>query len=177
VALVTTHLGLKEVSPKITGAAIKQTVMQTVDGLTHFWGIKKPKIAVCALNPHAGDSGLFGREEIDVIEPCLKSIRALRKDFVLDGPFPADTLFAKHMLTKGQSRWDAIICMYHDQGLIPIKLIDFFGTVNVTLGLPMIRTSVDHGVGFDIAGKGIANPSSLCAAINLAAEFVRKSRT
>ena len=92
------------------------------------------------------------------------------------GPFPADTLFAKHLLIKSEDRYDAVVCMYHDQGLIPVKLLDFYKTVNVTLGLPMIRTSVDHGVGFDIAGKGIANPSSLCAATELAARLASSWR-
>jgi len=118
---------------------------------------------------------LFGREEIDLIRPELDALNQnAKKAFEVLGPFPADTLFANHVLTPAKRRFDAIVCMYHDQGLIPVKLLDFHKTVNVTLGLPMIRTSVDHGVGFDIVGKGVANPSSLIAAIELATHFVQK---
>jgi 4-hydroxythreonine-4-phosphate dehydrogenase len=182
ISLVTTHLALKDVSPALTREKIRIAIQQTAEGLQRFWKIKKPRIAVTALNPHAGESGLFGREEIETITPEIQSLQQ-QKDlpFHLVGPLPADTLFATHMLSvsKPGSKlygrpYDAIVCMYHDQGLIPVKLLDFQHTVNVTLGLPMIRTSVDHGVGFDIAGKGIADPSSLQAAIDLAIYFVQK---
>ncbi len=175
VSLVTTHLGIHEVSASITRGKIKRAVMQTIQGLKSFWGLDRPKIAVTALNPHAGENGLFGKEEIDIIEPEIQSLnQASQGQFQVSGPFPADTFFAKQLLTPVQNRFDAVVCMYHDQGLIPVKLLDFHNTVNVTLGLPIIRTSVDHGVGFDIAGKGIANPSSLLAAIKLATRFIQK---
>lgn len=185
VSLVTTHVALKAVSSVLTREKIRRAVNQTAQGLRDFWGIKRPRIAVTALNPHGGESGLFGREEIEIISP---EVQALQKEgaasFELSGPFPADTLFALHFLAsqkkhkkRGQTHfYDAIVCMYHDQGLVPVKLLDFHNTVNVTLGLPIIRTSVDHGVGFDIAGKGIADPSSLRAAIDLATHFIRKKR-
>lgn len=169
VTLVTTHISISNLSGALDRQKIRKTILQTVQGLTQYWGIAKPRIAVAALNPHAGENGLFGQEEIQIIEP---EICALQKEgYDVIGPLPADTLFAKHV---EKEHFDAIVCMYHDQGLIPVKLLDFYGTVNITLGLPMIRTSVDHGVGFDIAGKGIANPSSLIAAIDLAAHLASK---
>ena len=148
-----------------------------------------PRLALAGLNPHAGEAGLFGSEESDTIEPALKALRKeLGASCKITGPLPADTLFANHILARQASArkrgsvsdrvaYDAVICMYHDQGLIPVKLLDFQKTVNVTLGLPIVRTSVDHGVAFDIAGKGIADPSSLESALRLAAEIVRKRRT
>jgi 4-hydroxy-L-threonine phosphate dehydrogenase PdxA len=173
--LVTTHLGIHQVSAALTREKIRRTVFHTVDGLQKFWGVQKPRIAVTALNPHAGESGLFGSEEIDIIQPEISHLnrKSLGK-FEVEGPFPADTLFAKHILRSKKDRWDAVVCMYHDQGLIPVKLLDFHRTVNITLGLPIVRTSVDHGVGFDIKGKGIADASSLLAAIELAARIVKK---
>ena len=122
----------------------------------------------------AGESGILGREEIRVIEPELKSLRGrLRGKAKLVGPLPADTLFAQHSFASKKDRYDAVVCMYHDQGLIPVKLLDFPRTVNITLGLPMVRTSVDHGVAFDIAGQGIADPSSFESAVDLAIKIVR----
>ncbi len=175
VSLVTTHIAHQKVSSSLTADKIVRAIQQTADGLTQFWGIQKPKIAVAALNPHAGESGLFGYEEINTIYPAILSAQNLpSQSFEVSGPYAADTLFANHLLAKSKKRYDAIVCMYHDQGLIPVKLLDFHNTVNVTLGLPMIRTSVDHGVGFDIAGKGVANPSSLCAAVKLATYFIQK---
>jgi 4-hydroxythreonine-4-phosphate dehydrogenase len=175
VTLVTTHLSLKDVPAAVTRERIRRTIHQTAEGLTQFWGIAKPRIGVAALNPHAGEKGLFGREELEVIEPEIKKLNEESAGkFELTGPTPADTLFANHVLASPKDRFDAVVCMYHDQGLIPVKLLDFHRTVNVTLGLPIIRTSVDHGVGFDIAGKGIADPSSLCSAIELATHFVQK---
>ena len=167
VSLVTTHLALKDVPRALTRAKIRRAVLQTTDALSNRWGIRKPRIAVMALNPHAGESGLFGNEEIQIITPVIRALqKAARGRFLLTGPHPSDTFFATQ-------KCDAVICMYHDQGLIPVKLIDFKNTVNVTLGLPIVRTSVDHGVGFDIAGKGVADPSSLRAAINLAVKLSR----
>lgn len=175
VSLVTIHMSLREVSAALTRQKIRRAVLQTVEALKKYWGISKPKVAVAALNPHAGEAGRFGTEEIDLIAPELKALnQAAKGHFNVFGPFPADTLFAQHILSPPEDRWDAVVCMYHDQGLIPVKLLDFHNTVNITLGLPIIRTSVDHGVGFDIAGKGIAHASSLKAAINLAAYFVQK---
>lgn len=175
VSLVTTHISLASVSSKLDSAAVRRACEQTYEALSRWWGIQKPKIAVCALNPHAGESGRFGREEIDVILP---TIMALRKEWgnraTLTDPLPADTLFANHIATKPSDRADAVICMYHDQGLIPVKLIDFPHTVNVTLGLPFIRTSVDHGTGFDIAGKNLADPRSFESAVELALLLIQK---
>lgn len=175
VSLVTTHVGLKNVSRALTRKGIRRAVEQTVSSLKTWWGIPHPRIAIAALNPHAGEKGLFGREEITVISP---EIRALKKTFRdkadIVGPIPADTLFAMNQLAPAREKFDAVVCMYHDQGLIPVKLLDFRNTVNVTLGLPIVRTSVDHGVGFDIAKTGRADPSSLRAAIRLATQLVTK---
>lgn len=175
VALATTHVGLKNVSRALTRRSIRRAVTQTLSCLENWWGIPHPRVAVAALNPHAGEKGLFGREEITVIAP---EVRALQKTFRgradIIGPIPADTLFATNQLASARDKFDAVICMYHDQGLIPVKLLDFRNTVNVTLGLPIVRTSVDHGVGFDIVKTGKADPSSLQSAIRLAAELVTK---
>ena len=177
ITLATTHLALKDVSRKLTREKLTRTITQTVEHLQKWWGISHPKIAIAALNPHAGEHGLFGREEILTITP---TIEALKKHFgktcTLTGPLPADTLFAKHMMAPKTDRFDAVVCMYHDQGLIPVKLVDFPRTVNITLGLPIVRTSVDHGVGFDIAGKNIADPSSLASAIQLATKILNRRK-
>lgn len=170
VSLVTTHCALKDVSRLVTPARVKRAVVQTAHALQTLWRIPQPRIAVAALNPHGGESGLFGKEEMNVLEP---TIAALQRQFAnrgvrIDGPLPADTLFAKQ---AEQARFDAVVCMYHDQGLIPVKQLDFAHTVNVTLGLPVIRTSVDHGVAFDIAGRGVADPSSFQSALALAIQF------
>lgn len=169
VALVTIHLPLNQVSKNVTPARIKQTILHTEHVLIHGWGIKNPRIAVCALNPHAGEAGLLGKEEIKVITPTLKKLilkRELYPSTTLTGPLPADTLFTKIR------EFDAVICMYHDQGLIPVKQIDFARTVNITLGLPIIRTSVDHGVAFELVGTNKADPTSLQSAIQLALQLV-----
>ncbi|MFZ9595146.1 MAG: 4-hydroxythreonine-4-phosphate dehydrogenase PdxA [Bdellovibrionia bacterium] len=177
VSLVTTHLGLSQVSQALSAEKIRKTALQTAEGLRRLWGIKNPRLAVAALNPHAGESGRFGREEIDQIGPAIEALQnEAQGRFEITGPYPADTLFAKHHLASAEQRWDAIICMYHDQGLIPVKLLDFGKTVNITLGLPIIRTSVDHGVGFDIAGQGVADPSSLQTAIEWAFDFSKNQR-
>ncbi len=174
ITLVTTHLALSGVPKAITQPKIIRTVLQTVEHLRHWWKIKRPRIAVAALNPHAGESGLFGNEEIRIIQPALDHLRRIgRERYQIDGPLPADTLFAKHVALPPKDRYDAVVCMYHDQGLIPVKLLDFPQTVNITLGLPIVRTSVDHGVGFDIVGTGRADPSSLRSAIRLAAKIAR----
>ena len=169
VTLVTTHLPLSRVSRSVTRRRIRQCVHHTFESLRDWWAIPKPRIAVCGLNPHAGESGMLGKEEIRVIIPELERLRRDYGDRAeLIGPLPSDTLFAKHVAAPPAERYDAVVCMYHDQGLIPVKQLDFPNTVNVTLGLPIIRTSVDHGVGFDIAGLGKADPSSLQSAIRLA---------
>ncbi len=176
VTLVTVHTPLKKVPGELTRTELRRCVSQTADHLRRWWGIARPRIAVTGLNPHAGEGGVLGREEIQIIEPELKALRRKWKDTVtLIGPLPADTLFAKHILAPASDRYDAVVCMYHDQGLIPVKLLDFPRTVNVTLGLPIVRTSVDHGVGFDIAGQGKADPSSFQAAVALAGRIAPHS--
>ena len=150
VSLVTTHIPLNAVSSAINVDKICQTIDHTVEHLRRWWKIQTPKIAVAALNPHAGESGILGNEEIQIIAPAiLEAQKKHKKTSLISGPHPADTIFVK-------SGYDAVVCMYHDQALIPVKLLDFPNTVNVSLGLPIVRTSVDHGVGFDIVGKGIA---------------------
>lgn len=175
VSLVTIHLALSKVSKTVSEKKLTRAFKHTYEMLAHDCKIEKPKIAFLALNPHAGESGLFGSEEPRVIVPTLKSLaRKYRKRATITGPHPADTFFAMHLAAKPKDRADAVIAHYHDQGLIPVKMLDFQNTVNVTLGLPIVRTSVDHGVGFDIAGKGVADPSSLKAAIRLAADMARQ---
>jgi len=167
VSLVTTHLPLNRVAKHIDRKKIKRTVEHTVQFLRINENIRRPRIAIAALNPHAGERGELGLEEIKIIAPEIRLLsKKLRNSCSLVGPLPADTLFTQH------SKYDAVVCMYHDQGLIPVKMLDFSHTVNVTLGLPFVRTSVDHGVAFDIAGKGIADPKSLECAIELAIRLV-----
>jgi 4-hydroxythreonine-4-phosphate dehydrogenase len=172
VALVTTHLPLREVFSSLTIRGIKQTIVTTFKGLRDYFGIRVPRLAVAALNPHAGEGGLFGSEEREIISPAIEECRG--EGINVYGPFPADSLFFK----ASQGEYDVVISMYHDQGLIPLKLMHFREGVNITLGLPIIRTSVDHGTGYDIAGKGLADPTSLINAIRVAAEMamVKKSR-
>ncbi len=178
VSLVTTHCSLSSVPKNLSRENVTRAIDQTITALHKWWGVRKPKISVCALNPHAGEAGLFGREEIDLLLPAIKALRAKwGSRVVLSDPLPADTLFANHVAAKPKDRADAVVAMYHDQGLIPVKLIDFPHTVNVTLGLPIIRTSVDHGTGFDIAGKNRADPRSFISATNLALKLIRKQRT
>lgn len=177
VSLVTVHCSIQDVPKNLTRERLRRTVIHTAFHLRAWWGIRRPKIAVAALNPHAGEKGLFGREEIEIIAPEVRALQSSslarsRGAYSLHGPLPADTLFANLKTDK----YDAVVCMYHDQGLIPVKLLDFPHTVNVTLGLPIVRTSVDHGTGFDIAGLGKADPSSLESALDLAIEIVRKKK-
>jgi len=166
VALVTTHLPLAAVPAAITAATLEETVRILHHDLRRRFGLADPRILVAALNPHAGENGHMGREEIDVISPVLETLRG--EDMKLIGPLPADTLFVPHMLAHG----DAVLAMYHDQGLPVLKHVSFGGGVNVTLGLPIIRTSVDHGTAFDLVGSGRADPGSLFAAVELAIELV-----
>ena len=176
VALVTTHIALRDVA-----ALLKQSEIVRVGLLLRNYLNSRSettvRIAVAGLNPHAGESGKLGREEIEIIAPAVAQLNQSpitnhQSPAIFDGPLPPDTLF--HHLANEQ--WDAALCMYHDQGLIPLKLHAFHGGVNVTLGLPFPRTSPDHGTAFAIAGKGIARPDSMIAAINVAAELVAKSK-
>lgn len=158
----TIHIALADVPAVLTEAGLEQVIRITRDGLVRDFGIPHPRLAVAGLNPHAGEGGAMGREEIELIGPLLWRLR--EEGFDLAGPMSADTMFHP----AARARYDAAICMYHDQALIPIKTIDFAGGVNVTLGLPFIRTSPDHGTAFDIAGKGVADPTSLVAALKMA---------
>jgi 4-hydroxythreonine-4-phosphate dehydrogenase len=167
VALATTHLALKDVAAHITRDSLTQTLRVLHHDLQHHFGIAAPRIAVAGLNPHAGESGHLGREEIEVIAPVIAALRA--EGLNLSDPLPADTLFNPERL----KHYDAVLAMYHDQGLPVLKYASFGAGVNVTLGLPIIRTSVDHGTALDIAGKGKADAGSLIEAVKLAIELAR----
>jgi len=168
VVLATVHIPLSEVSRALTRERIRDVVALTSRSLPSF-GISAPRLAMAGLNPHAGEHGVMGDEEDRVIRPALEDARGLGVQ--IDGPFPGDTVFVR----AARGEFDAVIACYHDQGLIPVKLIAFGRSVNVTLGLPIIRTSVDHGTAFDIAGKGVADEGSLVEAILLAARLVSTS--
>jgi 4-hydroxythreonine-4-phosphate dehydrogenase len=172
VALVTTHVPLRDVPVSLKTSEIVR-VGRLLDDFLRRRGKTTPHIAVAGLNPHAGESGKIGREEIEIIAPALRELQSAigdQQSAIFEGPISPDTLFF-HLANE---KWDAALCLYHDQGLIPLKLHAFHSGVNVTLGLPFPRTSPDHGTAFDIAGKGIACPDSMIAAINLAAELARK---
>jgi 4-hydroxythreonine-4-phosphate dehydrogenase len=172
VALVTTHIALRDVPGALKASEIVRVGKLLADFLIRR-GIKNPRIAVAGLNPHAGESGKIGMEEIETISPAVHELQSAfgnRHSAIFDGPISPDTLF--HHLALG--KWDAALCMYHDQGLIPLKLHGFDQGVNVTLGLPYPRTSPDHGTAFDIAGKNLARPDSVIAAINLATELAER---
>ena len=162
VCLVTTHLAYRDVPAALSQADIVETITITATALRDQFGLEQPRLAVLALNPHASENGLFGDEEERIIAPAIAA--AQRAGFAVSGPHSADTLF--YFATQGA--YDAVICMYHDQGLIPLKLLHFDDAVNVTLGLPIIRTSVDHGTAYDLAGSGKANNASLVAALKMA---------
>jgi len=162
---VTIHIPLAEVPAALTPALLEETLRITHAGLVADFGIAAPRIAVAGLNPHAGEGGAMGEEERTVIEPVLARLRA--EGMALSGPLPADTMFHP----AARARYDAAVCMYHDQALIPIKTVDFDGGVNVTLGLDFVRTSPDHGTAYDIAGTGTANPASLIAALGMARDM------
>jgi 4-hydroxythreonine-4-phosphate dehydrogenase len=166
ITLVTTHVPLKDVSSRLTITDILEKIELTQNFLIKFFHIKNPKIGICALNPHAGEEGVLGHEENDKIDPAI--LKAKKKGISVFGPYPSDTLFTRNS-------FDAIIAMYHDQGLIPIKLRSFGKAVNITLGLPFVRTSPDHGTAFDIAGKGLADPSSMIEAIKMAERLVNSN--
>ncbi|HYI95141.1 MAG TPA: 4-hydroxythreonine-4-phosphate dehydrogenase PdxA [Bryobacteraceae bacterium] len=164
---VSTHVSLFEAIHAAKQARIQTIIELTVNAVANL--IQSPRIAVAGLNPHAGENGLFGNEEINEIVPAVKWAQA--KGFPVQGPFPPDTLFYMAVRRK---QFDAIVCMYHDQGHVPLKLLDFEGGVNIALGLPIIRTSVDHGTAFDIAGTGAASTHSLIRAIGFAVKLARK---
>ena len=161
----TIHVALAEVPHLLTADLLEEVIRLTHAGLIRDFGIAKPRLAIAGLNPHAGEGGVMGREEIEVMAPLISRLQA--EGFDLRGPLSADTMFHD----RARATYDAAICAYHDQALIPIKTLDFDGGVNVTLGLPYIRTSPDHGTGFDIAGQGIARPDSTIAALRLAAKL------
>jgi len=164
VVLATVHLPLAAVPSALTRSVVDSTIALTARELPRF-GIAKPRIAVAGLNPHAGEEGLMGEEEQRVLRPAVEAAHARGID--VSGPYPGDTVFVR--ATSGE--FDVVIACYHDQGLIPVKLVAFGHAVNVTLGLPIIRTSVDHGTAFDIAGRDVANPSSMIEAVLLAARL------
>ena len=159
----TIHIPLAEVPARLTPALLEQTIRITDAGLRRDFGLPAPRIAVAGLNPHAGEGGAMGHEETAWIGPLVARLAA--EGLGVTGPWPADTMFH----AAARARYDAAVCAYHDQALIPVKTIDFAGGVNVTLGLPFVRTSPDHGTAFDIAGRGIADPTSLIAALRMAA--------
>jgi 4-hydroxythreonine-4-phosphate dehydrogenase len=166
--LVTIHTALSRVPSALSLESIVNSGLVTAQALRRDFGIAKPRLAVAALNPHAGEGGALGREEIEIIGPAVRALVDLGVD--ASGPAPADTLFHP----EARARFDGVLCMYHDQALIPVKMLDFWGGVNITLGLPIVRTSPDHGTGFDIAGRGLARPDSLIAAIKLAADIAAR---
>ena len=166
ITLVSIHQALSEVPGAITQEAVLRMIAITGQALRDDFDVCEPRLAVAGLNPHAGEDGMFGDEEQRVIAPAVEAAR--RDGWQVEGPFPPDTVFNKAV--AGQ--FDAVVCMYHDQGLIPFKLLHFSDGVNVTLGLPIVRTSVDHGTAYDIAGKGLAEPASLAAAVSMAEAIV-----
>jgi 4-hydroxythreonine-4-phosphate dehydrogenase len=163
VVLATTHLPLREVPRALTTDLVVEVAQTTRDGLREWFGIDEPRLALCALNPHAGDGGRFGREDDEVLVPAARRAG-------LAGPFPADTVFVRAM----RGAFDAVIAPYHDVGMTAIKVASFGSAVNVTLGLPFPRTSPDHGTALDIAGRGIADPSSMIEAILLASQIAQR---
>jgi len=170
VALVTTHIALRDVPDAVTRAAVRYTIVTAQSALKGQFGIPAPRLAICGLNPHAGEGGHMGREEIDTIAPVIRDCVAAGID--ARGPLPADTVFTPGVLDKV----DAVVAMYHDQGLTALKALGFEQAVNITLGLPFIRTSVDHGTALDLAGTGRASAASMLAALALALELAAHRR-
>ena len=170
VVLVTTHLALAAVPRSLTMQGVLRTILVADEHLRQYHRVERPRIAVAGLNPHAGEGGLFGSEERALIAPAVAQAR--RAGVAVSGPFPADSLFVRAV----EGAFDAVVAMYHDQGLIPLKLLHFHDGVNVTLGLPILRTSPDHGTAHDIAGRGVADERSMVAAIRLAASMARARR-
>ena len=170
VSLVTIHEPLARVPTLVTRERIVHAGLVTAQALARDFGIAAPRLAVAGLNPHAGEGGALGGEEVSTVAPAVADLRALGVD--ARGPLPADSLFHD----AARRTYDVALCLYHDQALIPVKMLDFWGGVNVTLGLPIVRTSPDHGTAFDIAGQGVARPESLIAAIRLAADIAERRR-
>jgi 4-hydroxythreonine-4-phosphate dehydrogenase len=170
IMFTTTHVAMRDLSDTLTTDRVLQAIRLATRGLREYFGVAQPRIGVAALNPHAGESGLFGDEEREIISPASRQAR--RAGILASDPLPADTLFGKAV----RGDYDGVVAMYHDQGLIPLKLVAFGKCVNLTVGLPIIRTSVDHGTAYDIVGKGVADPGSLMEAITLAAMLARKRR-
>ena len=168
--MATTHIPLKEVASALNQSDLERTIRVLVADLETKFGVASPRLIVCGLNPHAGEDGHLGTEEHDVIIPVLQKLRA--EGFQLDGPLPADTAFTPARLETA----DVVLAMYHDQGLPVLKHVGFGNAVNVTLGLPIIRTSVDHGTALDLAGTGKANTGSVIAAFEMAQQLARISR-
>ncbi|MBI5237197.1 MAG: 4-hydroxythreonine-4-phosphate dehydrogenase PdxA [Deltaproteobacteria bacterium] len=171
VILVTIHEPLRKVPGLVTKEAVLKTLRITDESFKRYFGFRKPRIAVAGLNPHAGEAGIFGDEEAKVIGPAVRKARSLGIEAI--GPLPPDTVFYRAVRKK---EFDCVVCMYHDQGLGPLKLLHFDDGVNATLGLPIIRTSVDHGTAYDIAWKGKASPGSLIAAIEMAVGMAKKRK-
>lgn len=169
VALATRHVPLREVADRITAEGVAEDLRLLDAGLRRDFAFERPRIGVCGVNPHAGEGGLFGHEE-DRLRDALERVRS--EGIEAAGPYPADTLFVKHR----RGEFDAVLAMYHDQGLVPMKLLAFGGGVNVTLGLPFVRTSPDHGTAYDIAGKGLADPGSMLEALRTAIAAARSRR-
>lgn len=169
VSLTTVHVPLEAVSRRLTASRLEQTIHTTIEGLQTRFGLAHVRLAVCGLNPHAGESGVMGDEEQTVIKPAIERAQARfgSSAVTISGPWPADTLFSRFG-KAADAPFDAVVCMYHDQGLIPLKLLHFGQSANLTLGLPIIRTSVDHGTAYDIAGQGVADEGSMRYAMELA---------
>jgi 4-hydroxythreonine-4-phosphate dehydrogenase len=172
VSLATIHVPLARVAASLTTQSLTTTIVQTAEALARDFGVAAPRVAVAGLNPHAGESGHFGDEETRLVAPAVAEAQARVPDAKITGPHVPDAVFRAH----ADGRFDAVVALYHDQGLIPVKLIDFEEAVNVTLGLPVVRTSPDHGVAHDIAGTGRARATSMTCALTLATKLVR-SRT
>src|SRR5690606_5661995 len=165
---MTVHCALSEVPGRLSIELIQRRATIVAWALQQDFGIEAPRVAICGLNPHAGENGRTSREEIEIITPAIEALRAEGIDAT--GPHPADTLFAPHK----RDSYDVAVAMYHDQALVPLKTLDFDQGVNVTLGLPIVRTSPDHGTAFDIAGQGIASPGAMIAAIRMAGEMAAR---
>ena len=168
VSLVTTHLSLRRLPSALTKERLLRTIRLTREALLKDFGIHRPRIGLAALNPHAGEGGLFGEEEKKILRPVARQL-----DGLVEGPLPVDSL----MQAAARGRYDAVVALYHDQALIPVKLLGWEEAVNVTLGLPFVRTSPVHGTAFDLVGKGRANPASMCAAIELAIRLAKRGQT
>jgi len=166
--LATIHAPLSAVSAQLSVQRIVDVGLVTAQALRQDFGVERPRLAMAALNPHAGEDGALGREEIDILRPAAERLRELGE--LCGDPRPSDTLFH----AEARATYDAVICMYHDQALIPVKMLDFWGGVNVTLGLPIVRASPDHGVAYDIAGRGLAREGSLVAALRMASEIASR---